>query len=498
MIRFFRSLRGKLILTYTTVTVLALLALEVLALLALGVAGVVSITLDPNRDGYLNDVVSTLAPQARPYLQPGAEDLPGLQAWLEQVQASGHASLAPQNLGDSPAAPLVPHQPLYVLSPEGEVLAQAPANAGNRVGQTYAPPDAASSDALQRALGGQLFGSQLYTVDAAGKYYMAVPVAQEVGARSVVGVIILTVAPAPPAQLSVLWPAVMRVAPTALSVVGLTAGLLLLAVAPFGALFGFVMSRGLTRRLATLSHAADAWSTGDFGHVPQDRAQDEIGNLGRRLRYMAERIQTLMQSQQALAALQERNRLARELHDTVKQQSFATLMQVRAARNRLAEDPAAAAQHLGEAEQLIKTSQQELGRLIAELRPAALEGQGLAAALRAYVDTWAEHAHIPAGLNVQNERSLPLEAEQALYRVAQEALANAARHSRASAVSVQLAYTPDRVCLTVADNGVGFDPQAPAAGFGLESMRQRLAALGGQLVVESSAAGTRVRGEVRA
>ena len=500
MIRFARSLRGQLILTYISVTVLALLTLEIVALLGLGLFGALSLTLDPNRDGYLNDVVSTLAPQARLYLRPGAEDLPGLQTWLEEVAASGQASLPPQYLGDSPAAALIPGEPLSVLSPEREVVAEVAADTASRLGETYTPPNADSQAALEQALAGQLFGTELYALDAAGNYRMYVPVPAEANAfrPQMVGVIILTVEPAPPAGLAVLWPAVLELAPTALWVVAATAAVLLVAVAPFAALFGLVMSRGLTRRLAALSRAADAWSGGDFGHAPEDRGQDEIGNLSRRLRHMAERIQTLMQSQQALAALQERNRLARELHDTVKQQSFATLMQVRAARNRLAQDPAGAEQHLGEAEQLIKTSQQELGRLIAELRPAALEEQGLAGALRAYVETWAEHTHIPAEVRVQNERGLPLEVEQALYRVAQGALANAARHSRASAVTVRLAYAPQQVTLDVSDNGVGFDLQAPAAGFGLESMRQRLAALNGALHLESSPAGTRVRAEVKA
>src|SRR5258706_2656850 len=95
MTRFARGLRGKLILTYTLVTVLALLAVEVVALLGLGAAGLVSLGVDPNRDGYLNDVVSTLAPQARPYLQPGAEDQSGLQTWLEKLSSSGQARLPP-------------------------------------------------------------------------------------------------------------------------------------------------------------------------------------------------------------------------------------------------------------------------------------------------------------------------------------------------------------------------------------------------------------------
>jgi NarL family two-component system sensor histidine kinase LiaS len=297
-------------------------------------------------------------------------------------------------------------------------------------------------------------------------------------------------------------PLIFTVWPLLLGAVLLTAAILLVMVAPFAALFGFIMSRGLTRRLGALAAAADAWSEGDFSRYPQDKTQDEIGNLGRRMRHMAERIQNLLQAQSELAALQERNRLARELHDTVKQQSFATLMQVRAARNTLAaastEAPADAARHLEGAEELIKTSQGELGRLISELRPAALEGQGLAAALRSYAGTWAEHSRIPATVQVQNERALPLEAEQALYRVAQEALANVAKHSHASAVALLLSFAPAAVRLVVKDNGVGFDPIQGTTGFGLQSMHQRLMALGGTLLVESGQRGTTVTAGVRA
>jgi NarL family two-component system sensor histidine kinase LiaS len=153
---------------------------------------------------------------------------------------------------------------------------------------------------------------------------------------------------------------------------------------------------------------------------------------------------------------------------------------------------AEAARHLTAAEDLLKTTQQELSRLIAELRPAALEGQGLPDALRGYVSTWNEHSRIPAQVVVQHERALPLENEEALYRVAQEALANVARHSHASAVTVRLIYDAVGVTLTIGDNGVGFDPQQTPEGFGLDSMRQRLAALGGALEIVTSAEGTTV------
>jgi NarL family two-component system sensor histidine kinase LiaS len=296
-----------------------------------------------------------------------------------------------------------------------------------------------------------------------------------------------------------------------------TAIFLLLAVAPFAALFGFVMSRGLNRRLKGLTQAVDAWSEGDFSVQPQDHARDEISYLGTRMRRMAERVQALLHTQQELTLLDERNRLARELHDTVKQETFATLMQVRAAKNQLERDPAAARAHLDAAEELIKTAQQELGLVISELRPAALEGQGLAGALSDYLSAWSQRSRIPADLQVRHERRLPLQVEQALFRVAQEALSNVARHSRASAVNVQLACDSERVSLCIADNGVGFDPssvgvagvpstgsgQSPSAGsgrsFGLQSMHERMDAIGGSLSVQTApGSGTAVTASVPA
>ena len=133
--------------------------------------------------------------------------------------------------------------------------------------------------------------------------------------------------------------------------------------------------------------------------------------------------------------MEERNRLARELHDTVKQQTFATLMQVRAAKNLLEQRPGRRPAAPGARPRaLIKTSQQELGLIIAELRPAALEGQGLARrAARLPGHLVAACAHPGRLPGAATSAALPLEVEQALYRVAQEALSNVARHSRASA-----------------------------------------------------------------
>lgn len=473
---FFKGLRGKLTLTYTLVTVLALMALEAMVL---GIGVFFSLVSRTDERQYLSDVIYTLYPRASDHLQPGNEDLPGLQEWLESVAQSGYASLPPQNPFDSQAAAIDLLDPMLVIAPDGTVLAQAPLAPENLVGKRFTAGDSSEQEIFDAALEGILNPLLLSTRTERAKTRLAVPVFQSDQFSDVVGVLLLTIEPAPPIILSSL-----------LFYFGLIAGtglLLLLAVTPFGALFGFIMSRGLTRRLKALTEAADAWSEGDFSSMPVDRSRDEIGVLAMRMRHMAERLQNLLHTQQELAILEERNRLARDLHDTVKQQSFATYMQIRAARNLLSHDPDAADKHLQEAENLVKASQQELGLLITELRPAALEGQGLAGALREYLKNWYQHTRIPADLQVSGERRLPLAVEQTLFRVAQEALANVARHSRASSVTVQLEMLPDEVRLEVSDNGVGFDPQQAAGrGFGLESMRTRMAELNGRLEIQSS------------
>ncbi|MDD5369897.1 MAG: histidine kinase [Anaerolineaceae bacterium] len=484
LIRFFRTLRGKLILTYTLVTVLALLVLE---MLVIGLGYIPISQLSTNQASYFSDVVYVLYPQARIYLQPGAEDLAGLQAWLSGIYRSGYASLPPRNLGESPAAPIDRSDPMVVLSPDGVVLAQAPASANNLVGQRYIPPQVpGSQNILEFALQKNFAISGLYVNKPDGNYLVAVPITAAGRDSQLVGVIMVSIQPPPvilATRLKQAYEDLFLLAGT----VALTAVLLLLAVAPFAALFGFIMSRGLTRRLKALTLAADAWSEGNFSVKPDDRSRDEIGILGQQMRHMAERVQTLLQSQQELATMEERNRLARDLHDTVKQQTFATLMQVRAAKNTLNQDAESARQHLDEAEGLLKTSQQELGFMIAELHPAALEGQGLAAALRENLERWSEQTRIPVDYQVQNERRLPLEIEQSLYRVAQEALSNVARHSQASSLTVRLVFDAQQVCLSISDNGKGFDPAGVVhKGFGLQSMRERVMALGGQWSLDSS------------
>lgn len=180
---------------------------------------------------------------------------------------------------------------------------------------------------------------------------------------------------------------------------------------------------------------------------------------------------------QTLAVAEERNRLARDLHDSTKQQAFALSAQLGAARSLIGRDPQTADRHLQQAEQLADALREELAVLIFDLRPPALEERPFPLALRQYITEWSQTEAIVAQLDIVGERPLPAEVESALFRIVQEALANISRHSQAKTVTLRLNYTPDKLTLMVQDDGQGFELQQPGQGLGLHSMRERAEAL---------------------
>ena len=189
--------------------------------------------------------------------------------------------------------------------------------------------------------------------------------------------------------------------------VGISAIFLAIPAAFLGALFGFFTAWGLTRRIGRLGRAARSWSRGDFSVTTKDRSKDELGQLSRELNSMAAELENLLQARGELATLEARNRFARDLHDSVKQQVFATSLQIAAARALIEKDTDSAESHLSQADELVRLAQKELNVLIQEMRPAALEGKGLATALREYVVRWSEGAEIPADFRVGGERGCP-------------------------------------------------------------------------------------------
>jgi ligand-binding sensor domain-containing protein/signal transduction histidine kinase len=219
--------------------------------------------------------------------------------------------------------------------------------------------------------------------------------------------------------------------------------------------------------------------------------------LERMVRARTAEIERLSVESRELAVVQERNRLARDLHDSAKQKAFAALAQLGAANGLLQSSPQRAGSALSEAETLVYEVIEDLTFLIQEMYPVALKEKGLAAVLREYIYEWESRSEIRVRFAMHSERRLALQIEQALYRVIQEALANVARHSKAGQVTVQVRYTPSDVMVSIADDGCGFDIHRRAQGVGLRSMRERVAMIGGTITIASEAGrGTCV--EVRA
>ncbi len=194
----------------------------------------------------------------------------------------------------------------------------------------------------------------------------------------------------------------------------------------------------------------------------------------------------LFEQTKELAIIEERNRLARDLHDSAKQKAFAALAQLGAVNGLLTGDSPSTRDHLKEAESLVYEVIQELTFLIQEIHPSALKEKGLASMLREYIFQWENRNDAGVNLKIENERRLPLEVEQAFYRIIQEALANITRHSHATHVDIVLTYQENEVEALIADNGRGFDCSHKPAGLGLRSIRERIESISGNLNIESS------------
>ena len=198
-----------------------------------------------------------------------------------------------------------------------------------------------------------------------------------------------------------------------------------------------------------------------------------------------------------LGAFEERNRLAREIHDTLAQGLTATGLQLESAEALLDHEAGAerAREALRRALSLTRSNLDEARRSVLDLRAAPLEGRSLPEALKTLVDRWEAETGVNTRFKAINgSRPLPPRVEVALYRICQEALTNVARHAGAGRVTIRLVATPDEVRLVVRDDGRGFDPSRVAeARHGILGMRERADTIGGSIEVESSSdSGTRI------
>jgi signal transduction histidine kinase len=257
--------------------------------------------------------------------------------------------------------------------------------------------------------------------------------------------------------------------------------------------------RSITYPLRQLLQGVRAVISGEHGVLVPVSSQDEIGELAASFNQMTGELQKrtlqltetsseleIKKAQVQVAALEERQRLARELHDSVSQALYGIALGARTARTLLDRDPAKVVEPLDYVLSLAEAGLSEMRALIFELRPESLQNEGLIAALSKQVDALKARHKLEVKTSFCPEPGIPLDAKVTLYRIAQEAFNNISRHAEATEVKVSLQWDDGWLTLQIRDNGKGFDPhQAFPGHLGLQSMRERIVNQGGSLDISS-------------
>jgi signal transduction histidine kinase len=259
----------------------------------------------------------------------------------------------------------------------------------------------------------------------------------------------------------------------------------------FMCLLCYYVSYLWSRRLNQLIKVVSSWSQGDFSVIFQENKSDEIGQLTQHLSSMVQQLQHFIVMKQELAALNERNHLARELHDTVKQMVFALSFQLEIARKLHHDENDQLTLHLQEAQHILQDIQKEMTNLIFPMRQTVLENKDLTDALARYLSKWSYQygIFVKYTTDIQGQEknfAFSARVKETFFRVTQEALSNVARHSKASSVQVTLTIGWLYITLRIADDGEGFDyTKQKEHGMGLSSMEERMQAIGGHLQITS-------------
>jgi signal transduction histidine kinase len=477
----FRQLRWKLTLSYTMVTMSAFLVV----MLIMGGMIFTQIFIPNNILGPIG-LIEIISKNSTPLwshvLSQSAVDTDLINLLLKESDATitGNDFL---RLGDVQfTVKTVARLRALIIGADGILLGKtAPGFSPNFVvGQPLDPQQIQGLGApLNAALAGETDSERLYTIiEPNQRFILAVPVFNPSVEEEnrVVGVIV---------AIFDSFPTQGDVPSNILGLAGRSLLIFLLGTGIMGAIFGAIIANGLATRFKRLSTTTDAWSVGDFSRFNDDMTGDEVALFAQHLDNMAKQLQSLLTSRQDTAVSEERNRLARDLHDSAKQQALAASFQLGTALTLYERDPQSAKKHLLEADTLVDSVRKELTNLVHELRLQSIDRQDFSEILKEQAIEWSHRSEIEVNINIEGNDELPSETRETLSRIMQEALANVTRHSSARCADVFLEYGTDTVTLIIKDDGRGFNTNTQHSGLGLYSMRERAEELGGSFTVES-------------
>lgn len=267
---------------------------------------------------------------------------------------------------------------------------------------------------------------------------------------------------------------------------------------------GFKSSSDMKEKVDSISLLISQYVNGNYTSkidLPHDRS--EIAMIGQLLNALGEKLQNQVKSLQRMAdekstitknaykaaVIEERQRLARDLHDSVSQQLFALTMMAEAAIKHIEDEQSLVYKQLKEVIHLGLTAQSEMRALLLHLRPVYLSGDSLAIGIQKLIGELAQKSTLTFHVEIDETLTLPDAIEEHVFRICQEALSNVLRHSEATKVSVAILKRDGKLFVSISDDGIGFQGDAQQnnkTSYGLQTMRERCEELGGTFQMRSS------------
>lgn len=266
---------------------------------------------------------------------------------------------------------------------------------------------------------------------------------------------------------------------------------------------GFKSSSGMKEQIDYLSVLITQYANGNYQSRIHFKDIDEISRIGNELNELGEKLQNQVKSLQRMAdekaalansayqaaTIEERQRLARDLHDSVSQQLFALTMMSEAAFHEIDQNPAIAKAHIEEVTSAGHTAQTEMRALLLHLRPVYLSGDSLPKGIHKLIEELRQKSNITFNVFVDDDLVLSEATEEHVFRMVQEALANILRHAEATEVKLDISMRSNELFIHIRDNGKGFDMEHSdhkKTSYGLKTMRERSEELGGMFTVRSN------------